>query len=67
MNKNSNLSYVFIALFVMAGLVAIIFFIMQGITYASGQKTERIQSCVENGGTWLNQYSMCIAPDKEAR
>lgn len=67
MNKSESATYISVALAVMAGLVIIVFFIAQGVIHASDQKTERINTCVSAGGTWISQYTMCIAPDKDVR
>lgn len=46
-------------------LVGTIFFVTQAANVADREGTKRIEACVESGGTWLSQYSMCINNGKE--
>ena len=41
-------------------LGALFFFVAQGTAVAHVEGTKRIAACVEAGGSWLDQYNVCI-------
>lgn len=43
-----------------ATLIGLAFFISHGAIVAHQEGTERITACVEAGGTWLDQYNICV-------
>lgn len=64
MSGKDAFAAVAIALVAATALVAIVFLIAQGIQHGDRLNAEVKTACIEAGGTWINNYNLCINDGK---
>ena len=61
MNENTASAIMYSVLYIClaAAAIVLIYFGMQSLTEAHKQGTERMQSCTDSGGSWLQNSGGC--------
>lgn len=62
---NETTGYTIVGVAAAAALASLFYFVSDGTRVAHEEGTKRIEACVQAGGTWLDQYSVCVNNGKE--